>query len=404
MSDPDPRDVTVAEVYKAGQRAATLSRHDGGTTFRYLPEYLASARLAVATTLPLTDEPRQASGGAVPAYFAGLLPEGRRLTSLRQSVKTSADDELSLLLAVGRDPVGDVQVFAQGIEPTLPESAISTSVSFADLDFSDLLADAGVIDPSALAGVQDKVSGRMLTVPLAHHGRAHLLKLNPPEYPHVVENEAYFLSVARRMRHPVSEAEVVHDRNGRAGLLVTRFDRSVGADGQLVAHAVEDASQLLDRHPADKYNVTSEAVAQRIGDVCAARPLALRAVFAQFVLAWATGNGDLHAKNMSVTHRSGEWDVAPIYDIPSTIPYADHTAALSLGGRRDGLSRKRFLAFADSIGLPEKAASRAIDDVLKATASTLDDLEQGAIEFDPRRQRDLMRGLRRRQGLIALSK
>src|SRR5438552_2279477 len=52
---------------------------------------------AVATTLPVTPEPLVRTGGAVPAYFAGLLPEGRRLGALRRAVKTSADDELSLL-------------------------------------------------------------------------------------------------------------------------------------------------------------------------------------------------------------------------------------------------------------------------------------------------------------------
>ncbi|AKU14863.1 type II toxin-antitoxin system HipA family toxin [Luteipulveratus mongoliensis] len=396
MGAPDPRDVAVADVYKAGRLAATLTRDSGGTTFAYLPAYLASGAPAVATTLPLSEEPRHSVGGAVPAYFAGLLPEGRRLTNLRQTVKTSADDELSLLLAVGRDPVGDVQVFPHGVEPSLPESPVVTSGSFADLDFTDLLADSGIVDPSALAGAQDKVSGRMLTVPLAHQGRAHLLKLNPPEYPHVVENEAYFLAVARRLRHPVAEAEVVHDRNGRAGLLVTRFDRSLDGD-VLVAHAVEDASQLLDRHPADKYTVTSEAVAQRIGEVSAARSLALRAVFTQLAFAWATGNGDLHAKNISVLRRGSEWQVVPIYDIPSTIPYADHTAALSLAGRRDGFSRKRFLTFADTIGLPERAAVRALDEVLRATEPVIEGIDGGAVPFDTRRQRDLVRGLKRRR-------
>ena len=43
-----------------------------------------------------------------------LLPEGRRLGALRRAVKTSADDELSLLLAVGADAIGDVQVVPSG--------------------------------------------------------------------------------------------------------------------------------------------------------------------------------------------------------------------------------------------------------------------------------------------------
>ena len=41
-----------------------------------------------------------ASGLPTGSLFAGLLPEGRRLGALRRAVKTSADDDLTLLLAV----------------------------------------------------------------------------------------------------------------------------------------------------------------------------------------------------------------------------------------------------------------------------------------------------------------
>ncbi len=234
------RRVETADVWVGHEPAATLSRREGGIEFAYDNAYLAADSRPVATTLPLSDEPVRTSGGALPPFFSGLLPEGRRLTGLRAAVKTSADDELSLLLAVGEDLVGDVRVLPQGMggESTLPARqlrpvspsgdgpAAQGEVDFAQLDFADLAASEG-LDPAALAGVQDKVSGRMLTIPLADEGRLHLLKLNPPEYPHVVENEAFFLGVARRLRHPVVEARVVHDRQDRAGLLVTRFDRAV---------------------------------------------------------------------------------------------------------------------------------------------------------------------------------
>src|SRR4029077_10576223 len=88
-----------------------------GIEFAYQDDYLRSGRPPVATTLPLTDQPVVTSSGAVPPYFAGLLPEGRRLGALRRAVKTSADDELSLLLAVGADAIGDVQVVAAGVTP-----------------------------------------------------------------------------------------------------------------------------------------------------------------------------------------------------------------------------------------------------------------------------------------------
>lgn len=172
----------MAHVLKDGVPAATLTRGDGAVTFAYRDDYLASGARAVATTLPLTDEPVRTVAGAVPAFFANLLPEGRRLTALRRSVKTSVDDELSLLLAVGSDPVGDVQVLPQPEEAAALEP-LHVEGEFADLDFADLLRTEGIGDPSALAGVQDKVSGRMLTVPLAHAGRAHLLKFEVPEPP-----------------------------------------------------------------------------------------------------------------------------------------------------------------------------------------------------------------------------
>ena len=104
-------------MYKRGRLAARLTRVDGGVQFAYLPEYLDEAGPAVASTLALDDRPVVTARGAVPPFFAGLLPEGRRLTNLRRAVKTSADDDLSLLVAVGGDPVGDVQVLPRGWNP-----------------------------------------------------------------------------------------------------------------------------------------------------------------------------------------------------------------------------------------------------------------------------------------------
>ena len=399
--DPDPRDVTVAHVLKAGVPAATLERVDGGIEFSYTADYLASGARPVATTLPLTDRPVRTAAGAVPAFFANLLPEGRRLTALRRSIKASAADELSLLLAVGSDPVGDVQVVAdpaaQEADDVAPPAATRdvADLDFADLDFGELLATHGIGDPSALAGVQDKVSGRMLTIPLAHEGRGHLLTFEVPEFPLIVANEDYFLRVARALRHPVVDAEVIHDRHGRPGLLVTRFDRVVEGH-RLRRLAVEDGAQVLGVHPADKYSVTMEQLAVGLASVCRSRPLALQAVLRQALLAWATGNGDLHAKNISAVGGQDR-TIAPLYDIPATVPYGDSTFALAVAGRRDNLTAKAFRAFGADIGLPSNAVDRAIDEVLAATTDVVDEIEAGAIGWDPQRRRDLTRTLRRRR-------
>lgn len=396
----DLRTVKVADVYKGDIRAARIERVDNAIAFTYLPEYLAGDGHAVATTLPLQEQPVITTGGAVPAFFAGLLPEGRRLTALRRAVKTSADDDLSLLLAVGADTIGDVRVLPHGYDPAeAPETAVQIGDP-RELDFRALLADTGIIDRSGIAGVQDKVSARMISVPVAQAGRRYILKLTPPEFPAVVENEHYFLRVARRSGLNVVDAQLLRDRNGVAGLLVERFDRSINADGTVVRHAVEDGGQLLGLYPADKYNVSTEAVAERIGQACAAQAVAMRDVFRQVCFAWLTGNGDVHAKNLSVMQRDSEWRVTPAYDLPSTLPYQDTTMALPVNGRVDGLSRRRLVAFAASLGLSEALAVRVLDEVLEGTSGVIGELEQQVLPFDARRIRDTVRSLAARRRLV----
>ncbi|MGL4744667.1 MAG: type II toxin-antitoxin system HipA family toxin [Dermatophilaceae bacterium] len=241
------RDVRTedADVYKQGVLAARLSRGPGEVVFGYDQEYLAEGLPAVATSLPLTAEPVVVRGGGVPPYFAGLLPEGRRLSGLRRAVKTSADDELSLLLAVGQDPVGDVQVAPAGERPSAGDSLVTVERDFAEVSFGDILAEAGVVDPTALAGVQDKASARMMSVPIGAGSGRFVLKVDPPEYPHIVVNEAYFIGVAARGGIPTVHARTVHDRTGRPGLLVDRFDRITGPDDSIRSLAVEDGTQVL---------------------------------------------------------------------------------------------------------------------------------------------------------------
>jgi serine/threonine-protein kinase HipA len=395
---PAVRHVRAADVRKQGHRVATLVRAPDAVEFAYLPEHVAAGGPAVATSLPVSATPVRTTAGAVPAFFAGLLPEGRRLTSLRRAVKTSADDELSLLLAVGRDTVGDVQVVPAGEPADAPEPLVTVRREWREVRFADLLADAGIVDPVALAGVQDKVSARVLSLPVARAHERYLLKLEPPEFPHLVANEAFFLALAREARLPCVTAEVVHDADGRAGLLVKRFDRVAGPARSVAALACEDGCQVLGRWPADKYALTTEEVVRGLARRCSAEVAAVRALFGQVCFAWLTGNGDLHAKNMSILEDpGGEWQIAPAYDLPATVPYGDGTLALSVQGRTRGLSRKHLLAFAADVGLPRAAAVAVLDDVLARTSDLEARLRAGALPFPQKTLADWSAEIRNRR-------
>lgn len=200
--------VKTADVYKAGVSAGVLRRLPDRTEFLYSRDYLDAGGPPVAWSLPVTAQALIAPAAAVPAFFAGLLPEGRRLTALRRSVGTSADDEFSMLLAVGGDTIGDVQVVPAGDTPADTTPIIIDD--FSRIVFAELFSQAIGPQPdrTALPGVQDKISGQMLNLPVQGGSQAYILKLNPPEFPHLVENEHFFFRAASRTRLRLAEVEL----------------------------------------------------------------------------------------------------------------------------------------------------------------------------------------------------
>ncbi|MCA8950905.1 MAG: HipA domain-containing protein [Planctomycetes bacterium] len=388
----------VALVWKAGVRAARLSRLADGVVFEYEPDYRGPE---VAFSLPRDVGVVRHAAGALPPFFSGLLPEGRRLSAIRAATKTSADDELTLLLAVGDDAIGDVRVLPLDAVPGDPRTDAHGAPPLAEADFGALFASAvgaEPVDRVAIAGAQDKVSGRMISLPVDHAGAAWLLKLDPPEFPGLVANEAFFLAAARDSGLEVADAEVVRDKNGRPGLLVRRFDR-VAAGDRLVALAQEDACQVLGRYPADKYRFTAEQVVRGLAACTTAPVVAARTLLVQFAFAYLTCNGDAHAKNFSVLG-GDEWRVAPAYDLPSTQPYGDHTMALSVGGKdREDIGRADFVALGDACGVPPKATARVLDRLLAAQPRWLERLDE--LPFDARRIHRLRQACRYRAARLA---
>lgn len=382
--------VKTADVYKAGVPAGVLRRRADRTEFLYLPEYLDSGGPPVAWSLPLRAEAFIAPAAAVPAFFAGLLPEGRRLTALRRTVGTSADDEFSMLLAVGSDTIGDVQVLPAG--DTFAGTRPAAIDDFSEVAFADLFAQAIGPQPDrvALPGVQDKVSGHMLNVPVQGRSRAYILKLNPPEFPHLVENEYFFFRAAAHTRLRVANVELVHDKLGAPGLLVQRFDR-IGEGKHLRPLAVEDACQVLGRWPGDKYVISTEEAISGLARCCRAPGVAALELYRLLVFAYLSGNGDLHAKNLAILKdQRGEWRATPAYDLPSSAVYGDRTMALPIGGRiRQQLSWPMLQSLGEAIGVPGRLAADVIREQAAAAGTWIEDLKQ--LPFDASTIRNLRR-------------
>ncbi|MGL5811490.1 MAG: type II toxin-antitoxin system HipA family toxin [Nocardioides sp.] len=392
--------VLRADVYKAGRLAAHLTRNAaGGVDFAYTADWISGGGPPVASTLPVSEEPVVTSSGAVPPFFAGLLPEGRRLGALRRSAKTSADDELTLVLGVGGDTVGDVTVVPEGESPgrVVPRLQVE---GFDRIRFADLVAEMDLrVDRVGLPGVQEKVSAAMLNLPVTAAGSELLLKLNPREFRHLVENEHFFLAAARTAGIRTVDAALVHDSTGEPGLAVTRFDRDI-VGGTRTAYAVEDGCQVLGLYPAAKYSVSLEHLLARLSAVCEAPVPAAAEFLAQATFAYLSGNGDAHAKNFSVRQdATGRWQPAPAYDLPSSQPYGDTTMALSLDGRRDGnISGNRFIALGAHLGVRERAARGIVDRVADSAEAWVERL--GDLPFGKAQIAKLTRVIRNRQRML----
>ena len=365
----DAKVVEAADVYKGDLLAGTLRRLEGGTEFAYRPDYVDATGPSVASTLPLRHEPFRQGAGAVPPFFAGLLPEGARLAAVVAAVKTSIDDELSLLLAVADDAVGDVSVVPAGagrpeVRHGLPSDP--STVSFAALFRDSIDPAVGNLD-RAVAGVQDKMSSAMISFPLMHAAGPSILKLNPDGFPLAIENEYWCLDLARAAGLRGPDVAVITDADQAKGLLVARFDRAPTGSG-FRRIAQEDACQFLGRWPADKYRVTTNEIARRLMELASAPQAAVADLVNQVAFSWIVGNGDFHAKNFSLQWRPEEGLVVPtpVYDIVSSLPYGrlDPRMALQVDSRISNL-QGRFLAdFAARFGVPEALTRRRVNTLI----------------------------------------
>lgn len=391
----------VGLVYKNGELAARLSRSGKNTSFSYLPEYIEAKGRPVATSLPLTAEAITLPNGATPSYFAGLLPEGRRLTAIASRIGTSPDDDLAILLEIGADLIGDVQVLLPGEKPETERESLKIPIKSENLDFASLRDSYFGLKPTGLPGVQDKVSSKMLNARARMANVDYILKFNPSEVPHAVENEAFFLGLAKRCGIKTSEFKVLRDINGVAALRLQRFDRIALRHGKLRL-AVEDGCQALDLYPANKYQVDFLELARELISHCPSKVLAAKNLFSQIVFDWLIGNGDAHAKDFSIIEsRVGDWEVAPAYDLICTRFYDDRDMALELMGKKSGWSRELLLRAAKELALPIGAAEKVINHQLLVLRDLPENLMAGALPFPMHQRIDVANFLKKRGKAIS---
>jgi serine/threonine-protein kinase HipA len=299
----------------------------------------------LSCSLPLGSRPLDAL-----AFCKGLLPEGQALQMMAAAAGIAANDSFELLAHYGRDVAGALVIGSEepvgrrfGVE-AYSEESLARAV--AEVDEYPL----GVHDDSelSLAGLQDKLLlvelgdgswGR----PLGGKPSTHILKVDDPRHPGLVDAEALCLELARAAGLTTIESRLMRIGETQC-LLVSRFDRL--AEGEEVRRIhQEDLCQATGVDPEDncgraKYERAggpSLRQAAALLDAYAVDPVdQLDRLVAVVTFTVLIGNADAHGKNLALLHPTPEnVSLAPLYDTVPTALWSNlrSEAAIAIGGQ-----------------------------------------------------------------------
>lgn len=374
-------------VWLNGVRVAVIQRDRDRLRMAYCQDALDRYELGVpllSLSLPLTAEPYPQ--GLVRAFLDGLLPEGEPRRIIARDLGIRESDTFALIRALGRDCAGALIVQPAGDGPPAAPTTL-TAERLTDGELAELVENlrsaplgAGGRVRISLAGVQEKL---LLTrMPDGAWGRpvdgtpsTHILKPEISAYPKSVENEVFCMRVAKHLGLEAASVETT-EVAGRKLIVVERYDRVVHEDGSVERLHQEDLCQSTVTPPDRKYEDDGGPSLRRIADILqtAASSDAVEALVRAVTLNVLLGNGDAHAKNLSLLHRqTGVLRLAPLYDLMSTFFYGDDRLAMHIDNvrRTDRVTEDRIVNEAATWGLSRRRASEVVLDLVDRTPAAV---------------------------------
>jgi serine/threonine-protein kinase HipA len=379
-------------VYFEQRLVGAVDVDKSGPGFTYDPDWVAlRGAFPISITMPLKSE-RIASDIFLP-WSANLLPESEQLRTLGQLLGMARSDVIGLLSAIGGDTAGALSIGQPGRTATVQWRPLGKPDELErlieGLPNKPLLAGEEGVSMS-LAGVQTKLAvaiddaGRVC-VPINGSPSTHILKPDSPRLWGGVQNEAFCLTLARRLKIPTPN--ITTGRVGkRSYLLVQRYDRTVVGGRWRRLHQ-EDYCQALGRPPSAKYESNQTGICgPTLKDMFALTrrhmsPIDILQLLDMVVFNVLTCNTDAHAKNYSIMIRGNGASLAPIYDVMCGEVWENVTKNLvqKIGGtnRGDHLNGKQWQRFAQECGLNPRQVLDRIGALAKLVIA-----EAGAAELE----------------------
>jgi serine/threonine-protein kinase HipA len=320
-------------------------------------------------------------------FFDNLLPEEGMRDALAREASADVNDAWSLLSYYGRETAGALALLPEGEqEPAGGRIALSReSLEKRIRNMPRHALTATSPKRMSAAGAQQKLlvilSGeapdQVLYEPVGTEPSMHILKpdMRATGYPHSAINEFFCARLARRAGLNVPDTHFI--KVPSACYIIDRFDRDRSTSPPSRIHTL-DATQLLNKDKAFKYNnANAEALAECIARL-GTKALARLAVFRWAVFNILIGNADAHLKNISFFSHPSGYQLAPFYDLLSTVVYNTPTyqehaerwpkveLSMPIGQatRFNKVRRPDVLGFAEQLGIRASGAEKELDRML----------------------------------------
>jgi len=319
-----------------------------GHEFVYAESWVGATNTRpISLSLPLrvSQEPYRKG---VQEFFDNLLPDNRQIRErIQRRFAARSSAAFDLLLEIGRDCVGALQLVPEGNPPPDVQRITGTPLTAGDIE--KLLI--GAVGPRigreeenddsfriSIAGAQEK------TALLWHNGgwlqpsgatpTTHILKLpigtNAPgiDLSTSVENEWLCAQITEQFGIQVAKCRMETFGEQKA-LVVDRFDRKLARDGKWYLRLPqEDFCQATGKSPDEKYESEGgpgiDAIMEILQNSERAAEDQMDFMRTQVVF-WMLAAIDGHAKNFSIfLLPKGAYQLTPRYDILSAYPVLGH--------------------------------------------------------------------------------
>ena len=209
--------------------------------------------------------------------------------------------------------------------------------------------------------LNDRSRGRLTVIGAL--GGNYILKPQNTTFSEMPENEHLTMKMAEICGISTVPSSLIRLKSGELSYITKRIDRE--KNGTKI-HML-DMFQILEAF--DKYRGSVEKIGKAIVEHSSNTLLDLLRFFEMVIFSYFTGNNDMHLKNFSLVLYGKNWELSPAYDLLNVqlhLPEDKEESALTIGGKKNKLSKSNFIALGLKLGLTQKQVENTFKRFLKS--------------------------------------